>query len=850
MKKIYKFIKKYKLYFITFLLGIITIISIYINENLSPFGDNNMLTIDFYHQYGPFLAEFHDRVMSFDNLIYSFNAGLGIPFFRNFANYMSSPLNILVFFFQRSDLLTSYSVIIAIRAIFTLVSITYYFKNKFSKVNLSIIGLGLLYSFSAYFVAYHWNIMWLDGMMFLPLITLGIENIVDKNKGLLYLISLALMIYSNYFIGYMLCIFSCIYFISYMVISNNKFNLKYIAKKILLFSVCSLAAGALNAWILLPMYDALMSTDAISGSMPSNQYYAFNILGFLKNHLSGVETTVLASDTFNIPNISSGILSVGLLIIFLLSKNIKLKTKIVYLSILLFLFLSFYFGPLDYIWHAFHVPNDLPFRYSFIYTFILIVIGGYTLNIIKEEKYIKVFITYIICIIFITLFYIFEFQNIENSIINLNYIYITIYFVIYTLFYIFKKYKQIFIYLFLIVICSECFFVTIRNWDMTVTNESFYSNYEFIKKSIETIKSNEEELFYRIERTTNDTLNDPSWYDYYGQSTFSSLAYSSLSKFNNNLGMPGNYINSYYYKRNTPIYDLMFNIKYQIGNNVDDIRYESLNTNYLEEIYRTKYTAGLMFGVNENIKNLPNETESPFELQNHFINLSTGVSDVLYEILPIEEEVIFSDENETIVKITYQNLNDNIYIYSKYSEINYIVVNDNIYYKEDADLNSAYNNEIFVSGIYYGYDENYIITEKMNNETFDIYVSYGYYYEGIDVYTINHDNFYNAYDILNKNKVNITSFNEHIIKGEINLQENLSIYTSIPYDKGWKVYSNGKKIDTFKIADSLLGFDLNEGKNEIVLKYMPPYFYLGMIISLSSLASIILYYKFKVKPKE
>lgn len=845
MISLYKFIKKYNLCLVAFLLGCISIISIYIIENISPFGKNSMLTIDFYHQYAPLLAEFYDRVVSFENLIYSFNTGFGIPFFRNFANYLASPLNILIFLFQRSNLITSYSIIIGIRTIFTLISITYYFKKKFNKIDLSFVGLGLLYSFSAYFIAYHWNIMWLDGMIFLPLISLGIERIVDKNNGILYLISLTLMIYSNYFIGYMLCLFSCIYFVAYLILQNNEFCLKYLIKKILLFLICSLAAGALNAWILLPMYDALSSTDAVSGSMPLGQYYAFGILDFFKNHLTGVKTTVLASDSLNIPNVSVGILSFALLIVFIFSKNIPFKTKTVYLCILLLLCLSFYFGPIDYIWHAFHVPNDLPFRYSFIYSFILILISAYAIKNLKYEKYFKIFIIYIFCILFITFVYISNFQNITKDIINLNYICITIYFVLYSLSFFFKKYKKIFTCIFLFVICIECIISTTNNWNMDVSIIDYYSNYSSIRNSIEMIKEDDNELFYRIERNQNETLNDPAWYDYYGQSIFSSLAYSSLSKFNNNLGMPGNYINSYYYKQNTPIYDLMFDIKYQIGHNIDENRYDVFLNRNNREIHKSKYTVGLMFGVNNKIKGMSNEGENPFELQNSFIKLSTNVDNVLYKILPIEEELIFSNDSETIVKTTYENTVENIYLYPSYSDINYIIINDNVYYKGDSNLKYAYDNGIMPLGNHYCYDEKYVINEKFDRETFDIYVSYSNYHKDIDVYTINNERFINSYEILVKNKVNITRFDEHIIEGNINLTENKTIYTSIPYDKGWKVYSNGNKVETFMIADCLLGFDLEIGENNIVLKYIPPYFYLGIFISIFTLIFIITYFYIK-----
>ena len=319
MKKILKHFKNYNYIYLTGLLGLIVIITVYILQDVAPFGRNSMLTVDFFHQYGPMLAEFFDRIHSGESLIYSFNTGLGLPFFRNFFNYLSSPLNILIFLFKRKDLIMSYSFIIGIRSIISAITMSYYLRKKFDTKTPTLIGLGLLYAYSAYFTAYYWNIMWLDGLIFLPLIILGIENIINKNNGILYTTSLTIMLFSNYFIGYMICIFSCIYFLAYLIIKTKKIKLKKLLKTLGLFTICSLIAGALNAWALIPMFEALTSTNATMGSVPTSQYYAFTIPEFFKNHLTGVTSTVFASDISNSPNVSCGILSIALFLLFWLN---------------------------------------------------------------------------------------------------------------------------------------------------------------------------------------------------------------------------------------------------------------------------------------------------------------------------------------------------------------------------------------------------------------------------------------------------------------------------------------------------------------------------------------------------
>ncbi len=838
MIKVKNFFKKNDYLFFTFISGIFILAIIYFIKNITPFGDNSMLKVDFFHQYGPMLAELYDRIHNSESLIYSFNTGLGLPFFRNFFNYMSSIFNIILLFFKRENLLMSYSIIIAMKAIGAATSMSYFLKQKFKFNNNSFIGLSLLYAFSAYFIAYYWNIMWLDGMIFLPLITLGIEKIILENKGILYAVALALMLYSNYFIAYMICIFSVIYFIVFLLLNFKHMEIKKIIFRSIKFAFCSLIAAGLTAWELLPMYNALKSTNAILGTMPTRQYYYFSILEFIKNNVTGVYPTVFATDISNSPNVSCGILSIGFFIIFYLNNAINKKIKITYSIILLILFLSFYIAPLDYIWHGFHVPNDLPYRYSFIYSFILITICGYSLKNISKLSISKVIFSYLICILYLAFIYFSKFENISLKMLKINFLLISIYFIIY-IFYKLKS-KSLSIFIFIFMICIECILNLNSNWNISHSVKSFYSSYNNIHTKINNINAKDNEPFYRIEKNNLLTLNDGAWYDYYGQTIFSSMAYNSLSKMNFNLGQPGNSINSYYYKENTPIYDMIFDIKYTIGIKKNNYYYTLIDNN---DLYKTNKTLGLMFGVNSNIKNWAYNYINPFEYQNSFIEAATNIETVLERVNLEKKNIIYNEVSETIVKFTYKNIqNDFLYFYWNNNLINYIIINNIVYYKNNTNISDiAINTNIPITK-YENYDEPYVICELFNDTSFDIYVSFSNYLnEEIDVYKLNNEKLNEAYDLIKDNKIEITKFKEDKIYGQIFLEDRKSIFTSIPYDEGWKVYDNDTEIKTYKIDNALLGFDLDKGDHNLVLKYVPNKLYYGAIISLLTLISSIIY---------
>ena len=436
MKNIFNFFKKHKLYLLTFLISLLVIIILFILNNVIPFGKNSLLAVDFFHQYGPMLGELHDRIKSGNNLIYSFNVGLGIPFFRNFLNYMSSPFNLIMIFFSKEGVLTSFSFIIGLKAVFSSCTLVYFLSHKFKTKSLLLIPLGVLYAFSAYYTAYYWNIMWLDGMVFLPLITLGIEYIINEHKWKFYTIWLAIMLIANYFIGYMICIYSVIYFIAYCIKKANfkrskiKTELKQILKKGLIFAGASLLAGMIASIFLIPLYQSLESISATGGTFPTSQYYKFTIEDFLKYHLTGTSSTVFASDPINAPNISAGILSVFLLLCFIFNSKITLKTKICYASILLFIIVAFFYAPLDYIMQAFHVPNDLPYRYSFLYTFTLIIMGAYAFKHMKNISFKKLTTLYAITMLLLIICCFSKWVGISLEMIIGNMILLTSYFVI------------------------------------------------------------------------------------------------------------------------------------------------------------------------------------------------------------------------------------------------------------------------------------------------------------------------------------------------------------------------------------------------------------------------------------
>ena len=200
---------------ISFAASALVMLLVYICFELIPFGSRTILRMDLYHQYGPLFAELYERLVGGESLIYSWDTGLGSSFLGNFYNYLSSPLSVIILLFGHSNIPEAIATMILLKAALASAAFAYYLKRSTGKNDATISAFGVLYSFCGFFIAYYWNVMWLDAMLLLPLIALGIEQIIKKGRFWLYTAALALTMLSNYYMAFMVCIFAVLYFLVY-----------------------------------------------------------------------------------------------------------------------------------------------------------------------------------------------------------------------------------------------------------------------------------------------------------------------------------------------------------------------------------------------------------------------------------------------------------------------------------------------------------------------------------------------------------------------------------------------------------------------------------------------------------
>lgn len=811
---------KKKLCFISVIVSFIIISIIYMINNIIPFGNNTLLFNDFKNQYLPMLLNIINNIRSNKSLIYTFNSGLGFPLYRDFINYLTSPFNIIFLFANKNNIYLFVSILIGLKPILSSLTMCYYLSTKFKNNNILYVCLSILYAFSGYYCNYYFNIMWTDGMIFLPLIILGIEHIINNNKWKLYTISLSCMIFSNYYIAYMICLFTIVYFIFYSIYKNKihkksiKYDINNISKKFIIYlcsSLFSILICSFTLNILLNIGDTLSSLS--SRYLFLTLQYPITIKSFLIHHLTGSIETRLFSEPLLSPAITCGILSVILLIIYMFNSKISLRNKICYLGLLLLFIIIFFTGPIDSILNLFHFPNEFPFRYSFIYIFILIAIASYSFNNIYK---INIKLVFSLCIFLISLIITIINKNIfsiSNTNIIINIILIICYFI---LIYYMKNYKYISL-IFIILASLECIISFNSNILLYYnTSNTYDNNYQ---DKINYINSYDNS-FYRVVNTNYDIYTGLE-YNYKDVGFYTSMVYSNLGKFMSKFGYAalnnyslGNYV--------TPVNDLLFDVKYVVGD---------ISSNYYTEIsdniYKNNYDSSLMFGINKQNSNITYDDNNLFNNLNNLVNNISGIDNIFDPVKPDSIDI-----NNNIVTYKFNNI-DNLFIYINSDNINYFIVNNNLYY-----YNNSYKKDNIDSNIVLN---KYYAFKIMSLSSDSLIISYkNYNNDSLCLYKINDDKYKLFVNYINNNKFNMTVFNEDYIEGNINLDRDSQVYTSIPYDKNIEVYVDDKKINTYMFDNVLLTFDIDRGYHNIKIKYNILFMIPGIIMSLVSIFIFVL----------
>ena len=754
-------------------------------------GDNTILYSDSQYQY--YQSFIYLKQLLENGSFYSFQSGFGTPMIATIAYYLGPLSNLLVKFFDNIELFLLITVLIKI----SLCGITMYNYLKYNYNSKYIFVFSTAYALSFYILANYFQFMWLDAYLLSPLLLLGIDKIIKEKKYLLYGITLFLIILSNYYMGYMCCLFAVLYFIYKYLLSNKD------KKSIKIFIIISILFGLMTMFLHIPNLLEILKIERNSA-----KDYLFNtdVLGVVSKIFIGsnIEGGIL---NYYHPYLYIGIFNIILLLFYFVNKKISKKEKILSSIFILILILNIIFVPFDNFWHALSSPIGFNFRYIYLFNIFII---NLCLKSFINIKYIDKIWYYIAFLIFLLISELVILRDIMNYI---N-IYISIIlFLIYLI--IFKSNNKDIKLLFVILSISELFFngyTIFKKYEFT--SKTYFNNIYLEKQNI--LDDIDDNSYYRLEFFNRFAYNDPLTYGYYGVSGWFSSVYLNKN-FYDKIGY-GTYNNSLGYN-NYLLLDSLFNIKYVISlkelKHYDLISIDKISAygdefygiGYIDSyLYENPYSLSLGYMVSNKIKNDIN-CENPFDCQNKIINNMTNTFDNVYEEYLYHENLEFKEEDFYLLPVIDNHRKKSVLYLNK----------------ESFTLVDSINNSLFFENNF----NNIEITKENINELYLAYFNFG--------------KFIDKYNILKNNQLNITSFKENHIKGNINVDDNNVLFLSIPYDDGFKILVDNKEIDYYKIIDNFIGLDLEKGYHDIEIKYEVKGFKLGLIISLISSILFIIF---------
>lgn len=346
-----------------------------------PFGERAYLPIDCFGQYLPFLEYFGNVLQGKGSIFYSLGKSLGGEMYGLFTYYLASPYNLFTLFFKRGSFVFDLILIIKTSSL----GVTFcYFLNRKKQAKFSNLIFSSMYALSVVSITYGFNIMWLDSMILLPLVIVGIEELIKNKKTSFYTITLALTIITNYYMGFIVCIFSLMYFI-YKLLSEKITSKKEFIKTIVRFGIYSIIAVCIAGVIIIPSFIGLQNGRAKFSGEDLNFDKNFVLQdGISKFFTKAFELKEIANN--GMPPVFCGVIINFLVILYFINKKIKLREKILSAIVIAIFFMSFYINFANLLWVMGNIPAFYIYRYAFCFVFFYILLASKAFQNIKERN--------------------------------------------------------------------------------------------------------------------------------------------------------------------------------------------------------------------------------------------------------------------------------------------------------------------------------------------------------------------------------------------------------------------------------------------------------------------------------
>ena len=855
---------KYGYLFTAFLIPVLLMWMIYIALEVWPFGNNSVLVLDLNGQYVYFFEDLKNKVLNGGSLLYTWSRDLGGEFMGIFAYYLSSPFSFLMALFSSNHTTEALLLIILLKSGTMGATMAYYLNESHPTKRLNTIIFSTCYALSGYAVVMANNTMWFDCLIYLPLVTLGIERLIKKHDFKLFVVSLAMSLLTSFYIGYMVCLYVMLYFFYYYVAhmdrEENNFWLEsnHFFKslgRIILYSAIAICIAMI---IIYPAYTSLQFGKN-EFSEPTYEFTQnFEWLDFFVKLFPGSYDSVRPE---GLPFVYCGTIAPILLPIYFLCSRIRWQERMASGLLLAFFLISFNTSAIDIVWHGFQKPNWLNYRYAFIFVFLMLTMAYKAFGYLKDVCYKNVVIVTGIFVLLVNVIqkqdyaFIDDMKMVWTSLLCLAVFCVALYFVHH------KKYRERGTAVVAILVCIELFTAGLFNAmalddDVIMSTRDSYNDFiSDVQPLVDYVKANDTSEFYRMEknfhRQNNGRMGDSMALGYYGISCSTSTLNKATIELLHRFGYTSRSHWSLYLG-GTPTADALLGIKYVLSNKAvnNDVwkqLFHDPEKNYY--VYENPYALSLAYAVDEAVLDYElTDHHSTFEVLNSLVSAMTesGEGEEIFRKLTL----VSTDYNNVSTGFVSQHYRYGKRDSSQTAEIVYTVSvkgGEPVYIYVPTDYPREC--ELYLNGVRMGtylgnksdcvqylgiFDSDQDITVSIRLKDDDIYVRNNEHY----FFSLNTDQFKETFNSLKEGNLNITLFEEDYIEGTVYMPEGKELlFTTIPFDEGWIVTVDGEETDLIKVCDSLIAIEVPQGEHEITFTYRPTCYTVGSAVSIFGLVA-------------
>lgn len=831
-----------------------------------PFGDESVLSLDLNGQYVYYYDYMYDVFAGEESVFYSWSRNLSGEFMGIIGYYLGSPFNFLVWMFPRhmitEGLLTM--MVTKVGAIGLCMAIYLSRGKGFGK--LTTIVFASSYALCSYTMVQTMNPMWLDGVMILPIVVYGIEKLIDDGKFIMLVISLVYAFVTCFYIGFMIAIFSAIYFLYYLAASHKEGLAFLFFKRGALFTGVAIVSAMISCYMLIPVYNAL-SYGKFDFSEPdySSVYTNFELIEMLDKMFPLTYDTVRMS---GLPFIYCGTIVLLMLPCYFFMKKIRGRDRIAAAAIISVLCVSMWICQVDMLWHGGQLPNWLPYRYSFMLSFLMVTFSAQAFDSINEIR--KKHIAGIAVAWFAVLLLIEKTDNfledIERDTMDSLQVILPAMFILLVISAAViqlkdKLNRKSMCIVFTVIISLEIFantFVQLlrQDWDIVYSTRPSYVNVIVpTREVVDEIKA-QDDGFYRIEKTYHRTVNDPMACGMYGLSHSSSTLNAKPIELLSRLGFSAR---SHYTRSSggTEITNSLMGVKYILS--CEENSTANIETKDDITVTENEYALPMAYLVDNDIEDLELSDTEPLQNQNELLMTMLHGIEVISDETNEREYFtrIIDDVDLELTNVTQGKTTDGHHSFKQKKEgLNTEIVytfempeTSSLYMylpsKYERTVNVWLNRKTFL-GTYFEGDNNSIM--KIGDFEAGESVTIGLTLTRSDLYFREAQFLFCDHEAISEDLGELKARNSETVaervsptklKISVNAGEEDMLFTTIPVEKGWTVKVDGVETEYVEVLDALIAVPLTEGQHIIEMSFMTAGYPMALIITAAGVVLFI-----------